>query len=265
MAKNIFYNKTKNALIFINKNATSEFWDERWETDNLQKLITGTRNSLYWSTLVKKYLPKGSTVLEGGCGTGHLVDALAFWGYKSTGIDYAEKTVALIKRVRSDLDVVLGDVRKLPFEDNSFDGYFSLGVIEHFWDGYAPIMAEIKRVLKPGGYLFLSFPCISRMDKILIWFKRYPLYASEKAPDDFYQFALNIDTVKDCFEKSGFVHRHTSLKGGLLGLNRFHPVFGRLNTFLVSSNIVKRGLSRILTFLLSPLSSHSVLVVFQKT
>ena len=45
------------------------------------------------------------------------------------------------------LDVSYGDVRALEFEDDSFDGYWSLGVIEHFPDGYEDIGQEMTRVI----------------------------------------------------------------------------------------------------------------------
>jgi 2-polyprenyl-3-methyl-5-hydroxy-6-metoxy-1,4-benzoquinol methylase len=82
---------------------------------------------------LKKYLPyKNNRILEGGCGDGHLVDAMNYWGYKVVGVDFAPKTVAKIKEVMPGLDVRLGDVQALDFEDEYFDGYWSMGVIEHF-------------------------------------------------------------------------------------------------------------------------------------
>jgi len=53
------------------------------------------------------------------------------------------------------------DVRKLNFPDHYFDGYWSLGVIEHFYKGYDEIIHKIYRVLHPGGFLFLTVPEMS--------------------------------------------------------------------------------------------------------
>lgn len=47
------------------------------------------------------------------------------------------------------------DVRKLQFADGFFDGYWSLGVIEYFWEGYNEIVNEVKRVIKPGMFSVL--------------------------------------------------------------------------------------------------------------
>jgi len=42
----------------------------------------------------------------------------------------------------------------LKFPNNFFDGYWTLGVIEHFWEGYNQIIEEAKRVIKPGDIYF---------------------------------------------------------------------------------------------------------------
>jgi len=54
--------------------------------------------------------------------------------------------------------VKVGDIRKLNFPDGYFDAYYSGGVIEHFEDGIAPQLGEAHRVLKEGGYFFVTVP-----------------------------------------------------------------------------------------------------------
>lgn len=55
---------------------------------------------------------------------------------------------------------VVGDCRKLPFQNNFFDIVYSLGVVEHFPETKEAI-AEHIRVLKPGGHLFFTTPHFS--------------------------------------------------------------------------------------------------------
>jgi SAM-dependent methyltransferase len=51
------------------------------------------------------------------------------------------------------------DATRLPYEDASFDAAYSASVIEHIpGDGDAAAMAELARVLRPGGVLALTFP-----------------------------------------------------------------------------------------------------------
>ena len=48
------------------------------------------------------------------------------------------------------------DLDDLPVEDESVDGYWSLGVIEHFYDGYGEILSEMHRVIKRDGFFDIS-------------------------------------------------------------------------------------------------------------
>jgi ubiquinone/menaquinone biosynthesis C-methylase UbiE len=52
-----------------------------------------------------------------------------------------------------------GDIRKLPFDDNSCDEVFTCHVVEHFWPWELPeILEEWRRVLKPGGQIVTECP-----------------------------------------------------------------------------------------------------------
>ena len=63
-----------------------------------------------------------------------------------------------ILKLDSSLNFKKVDVtKKYPFEDNSFDFIFSCSLIEHI-KSPEEMLVEIKRVLNPGGYLYLSFP-----------------------------------------------------------------------------------------------------------
>lgn len=50
----------------------------------------------------------------------------------------------------------LGDARKLPFADGSFDRVLVISVIEHIPDGHKRCVEEAVRVLKPGGVLLIT-------------------------------------------------------------------------------------------------------------
>jgi len=63
-------------------------------------------------------------------------------------------------------------------------------VIEHFWEGYNEILKEAKRVLKPKGYLFLTFPYMSPLRKFRANLGLYRIldFNNKSKNDDFYQF-----------------------------------------------------------------------------
>ncbi len=268
MKTKIYYDNSNNRLVFCNKKATNDFWDKKWLQMLDKKAITSTS---YFSRVVrvtKKYLPANSVILEGGCGTGHEVYALSKAGYKAIGIDYTQKTVETIKKLVPELDVCVGDVRNLAFERETFDGYWSIGVIEHFYEGYESIAKEMARVLRPGGYLFLTFPTISPLRKRLIYKKVFPLLKSDaggKEPDGFYQFALNWKDVKRRFTLLGFNLCKCTLFGAVKGF-KDSMLWSKpmLQKFYNSSNSAVRIVRIIADILFSRYCGHCALLVFKK-
>jgi SAM-dependent methyltransferase len=98
----------------------------------------------------------GRRFLEVGSNWGRWCVAAARRGYAPTGIDPSLKGVQAARRVAEQLGVdaeyVVGDARRLPFPDASFDVVFSYSVFQHFskQDALAAF-DEIGRVLKPDG------------------------------------------------------------------------------------------------------------------
>ena len=91
-------------------------------------------------------------------------------------------------------------MRALPFEDNSFDGIWSLGIIEHFLDGYDAIAREMQRVLREGGYLFLTFPAMTKIrDWKALRGEYTPWEAVDQEPEGFYQFSLCPDRTESFY------------------------------------------------------------------
>ena len=107
---------------------------------------------------IRKYLRSDMLLLEGGCGDARYVRYFSDLGVRTIGIDYARSTVKRINELFSDLDVREGDIRNLEFPDDYFDAYYSGGVIEHFEDGVGPQLSEAHRVLRDGGYFFVTVP-----------------------------------------------------------------------------------------------------------
>jgi SAM-dependent methyltransferase len=56
-----------------------------------------------------------------------------------------------------DLRVLRADIREIPFADDTFDLIYTMGTIEHI-DEYAQAVAEIRRVLRPGGRAIIGVP-----------------------------------------------------------------------------------------------------------
>ena len=77
----------------------------------------------------------------------------------------------------------------------------------------------MKRVIKNGGYLFITFPYLSRLRRLKIFLKRYPIFNSENFNRDlFYQFAFAHNEVIEYFKNLGFKLIYQKSFDGVNGL-----------------------------------------------
>ena len=260
-----YYDKENNRLIYIGKASNQEYWDAHWNKNTIEKLYPKQISPFdYVINTTKKYLSKDSLILEGGCGTGQQVFKLQKSGFKAIGIDYAKKTIETVKKTMSELDIRLGDVRSLDFPDNYFNGYWSFGVIEHFYKGYEEIINEMYRVLKPGGYLFITFPHMSKLRKLKAKKNKYPLWENNNI-DNFYQFALDESTVIKDLEKLNFKLINKQHLSGIKGLkDEINFIKKTLQKIFDSRSFFGMALSKIISGIFNRFSSHSVLLVFRK-
>jgi ubiquinone/menaquinone biosynthesis C-methylase UbiE len=103
-------------------------------------------------------------VLDIGCGEGYGVARLATKAALAIGTDVAPDAVAHAagKYDKPNLAFAVSDATRLPFADGTFDVVCSLQVIEHFTDTDAHL-AEVARVLKPGGFHYVTTPNITQI------------------------------------------------------------------------------------------------------
>jgi SAM-dependent methyltransferase len=95
-----------------------------------------------------------------------------------TAIDLLPGEIAAWRALDPDLDLRGADARALPFGDAAFDAIACVSVIEHVAeDGDAAAMAEMWRVLRPGGVLHLTTNVSARAGEVRT---RAPVYATEE-------------------------------------------------------------------------------------
>ena len=103
--------------------------------------------------------PGPGNALDAGMGPGRLCAELEARGWTASGLDISERMVELAARrlpaARERMHQ--GSITQLPFKDESFDAVAATGVLEYLGDPAAGI-AELVRVLAPGGILVVSIP-----------------------------------------------------------------------------------------------------------
>ncbi len=105
--------------------------------------------------MLRKFLRprRGNLVVDLGCGSGRALVWNRDLGAESVGIDISP---FFSQDARRDVPLLLGDLRRLPFADGTFNKAWSLDVLEHLSpEALGAMLAEANRILKPGGALFI--------------------------------------------------------------------------------------------------------------
>jgi SAM-dependent methyltransferase len=99
-------------------------------------------------------------VLEVGCGAGRCIRTVHAHrpDLKAYGCDISETSLALADEHRDGIRYDFANAATLPYPADYFDALMVLDLIEHVPD-VGGVLAEFRRVLKPGGRLFLHVPC----------------------------------------------------------------------------------------------------------
>lgn len=262
-----YFDKTWHRLVFIEQVADSIYWDNHWKTDDrgFAKQLKNTNNRFVLGK-TKKHLFAGAKILEGGCGQGATVYTLHRHGYDVYGVDYAKDTVKNINQYAPELKVKFADVRQLPFPERFFDGYWSLGVIEHFYGGYEDIAREMLRVLKPDGYLFITVPVMSPLRKFKAKLGLYPEWHNQdKSASNFFQFAFNPKDIVFNLKLKGFKLIKTEPYDGIKGLKDEVVILKHCLQYIYDSqSFPLKLLKKTLDIILKHFTNHMCLFVMQK-
>ena len=99
----------------------------------------------------------GRRILDAGCGSGPLFAALRDRAAIVTGIDSSAKMLELARqRLGASADLHLADLGSpLPFPDGAFDDVIA-SLVRHYLEDWGAPLAELRRVLTPGGRLIVS-------------------------------------------------------------------------------------------------------------
>lgn len=133
---------------------------ERWyqaQDDPIALLRAESRSRNPWiaAEINRAFPSQKITILDVGCGAGFLANDLAQAGFELTGLDASAESLQIAKKYdrTNRVQYEQGNADNLPYPDESFNVCCAMDFLEHV-DYPAKIIAEIGRVLKPGGLFF---------------------------------------------------------------------------------------------------------------
>jgi len=162
-------NNSDKEKIFLGKDRdTQQDWDIYWgkqdkpSNKTYDKFADFYRNNIIKKALnhfIFKYFQKGAKLLHAGCGSGK-VDTDIVKNYRVTALDISYPALKIYDSVNQQkAELVQASIFEMPFADDTFDGLYNLGVLEHFTsEEIEQVLKECKRVIKPGGKICLFIP-----------------------------------------------------------------------------------------------------------
>jgi SAM-dependent methyltransferase len=127
---------------------SKEFYDAQYRGGQYASVSSPEQHGFFHTltSLLSRYGRMSGRWLEVGCGRGYLQDVVDDY----TGVDLSEAVAHFFHK-----PFYNAPSERLPFADNTFDGCWSYAVLEHVEDPEESL-AEMRRVIKSGGILFLA-------------------------------------------------------------------------------------------------------------
>lgn len=126
-------------------------------------------------------LPKGGRILDVGCGTGeHLKRALAH-GLEPSGLEPAPAMLEAARKNVPDAQIEEGVATDLPFPDGQFDAVIMIEVLRYLHKhDVEKALQEARRVLRPGGTLFVTLVNRWSLDGFYLFHRGRQLVSRDK-------------------------------------------------------------------------------------
>lgn len=215
----------------------SKGWD--WETADKTIWLDPAEESYYYC---KKWQHEDKrSVLDLGCGLGRHSILFAQHGFKVTAADISDYAVQQTRekadKLGLDIRTLVCDMAKLPFRENSFDCIFSYLSISHTdTEGFAKILTDIKKILKPDGEIYLNLcskETWSFKDANFPKIDENTVIKTEDGPEKGVpHFFVDLDDVKRLFEPDFELlrvrHVDNCIYDGVIQSNAHYHIWARL-------------------------------------
>ena len=156
-----------------------------------EKFLVGDIYKQNLELAIKLTEPHCKVVLDVGFGYGELFSYLVNYTEECYGINISKQQVTVAKGALDSLGIkpnlITADIRKAQFGNSSFEVIYALNTLEHVKE-IDVALAEIKRILKSGGYFVVAVPTenlIYRVGRMVIGYKK---------PKDHYHTVEEIKT-----------------------------------------------------------------------
>lgn len=162
--------KSTKLSIDLNPNLDDpQHWNQYWTRQSAKqvhviynKIASFYRNFIILPSLnrcIDQNVSRNSLLLHAGCGGGQ-VDRNVCTQQNVLALDISDAALEMYAEENSQVkSLIHGSIFAIPLEDESLDGVYNLGVMEHFSeDEIEQILMEFNRVLKPGGKVMLFWP-----------------------------------------------------------------------------------------------------------
>jgi len=190
----------------FNKNAYSLVLGNELNRDIIDRIKTATADKIL--AVIDSYKSVKSTLLDVGCGLGHLVIRAADSGWDSYGIDRSEHTVAQAQNRFGSSRIALGDFTQLPLGSKTYDVITLIDVIEHTYE-IRTLLNKCKDALAEKGILAIVTPDLDSFSRKCL--KRYwPHFNSDHV------IFISSHSVGDFLATNGFT---------IMAIKQFRKVF----------------------------------------
>ena len=127
-----------------------------WQAPRYDRRWKGYLEASLSPTLGALVLPPSARALDVGCGTGVLLERIRERGVEGWGVDLSPEMLGVAaERLGGGARLVRADAGALPFPDACFDAVASSSALHH-WPDPTRTVAEMLRVLRPGGQMVLT-------------------------------------------------------------------------------------------------------------